>query len=371
MSAAKKKSSKSRVAFHKNRANRTRRTDLTRETFQDEDGAADLETGERVSGKGELNRFRTVVDDVSDDAETISGRILTAVGANQIRVQGEDNAVYLCSVRRVVRTRSREGRNAVVAGDIVQFNPTSSTEGVIERVVERRSALSRISRNQAHTIVANVDQMVIVASVSEPFLKPGLIDRFVCSSVKGNIKTLICINKIDLGKAHQLQRLVGQYAQMGYPVVMTNAIRGEGVEQLRRRLKGKETVFVGQSGVGKSSLLNAVQPGLALQTGSVSEDTSKGRHTTRVTQLLPLDGGGWIVDTPGIRSLQLWDIQKEEVEGTFRDFYSFVPYCHFPDCTHTHEDRCRVKRAVECGELSVIRYQSYLKIYTSDQRIRD
>jgi len=372
MAAAKKKSRKIRVAFHKNRGRRTRQTDLTRTTRDQQETVEDLETRERLSGKGALTRFRTIVTDADgsalardlSDTGCQSGRVLTAVGANQCRVQAASGQIYRCSIRRLIRTMKRDARNAVVAGDRVLFTPEDGLTGVIEQVEPRHSVLSRGSRSQAHVIVANVDQAVIVASIAEPPLKPGLIDRFLCSTEKGNIRGILCINKIDLGRVHLLQPLMGEYARLGYPVVLTNALSGEGIPELRALLKDRETVFTGQSGVGKSSLLNAIQPGLELATGTVSSETSKGRHTTRVTQLLQLEQGGWVVDTPGIRTLQLWDISREEVEGLFVEFRPHVPYCRFPDCTHRHERGCAVKRAVERGMLSVPRYESYLRIFS-------
>jgi len=376
MPAAKKKSKKIRVAFHKNRGKRARSPDLTRTSRENQEAVDDLHNHERLSGKGTLTRFRTIITSSTADEEpvrdidsqtTLSGRGLMAVGANQCRVQAESGEVYLCSIRRLIRTLARDGRNAVVAGDRVLFTPENTCTGVIERIEPRHSALSRVSRNKAHVIVANVDQAVIVASVAEPALKPGLIDRFLCSTEKGRIRGIVCINKIDLGQAHVLQPLVGQYARLGYPVIFTDALNGVGIPQLRALLHGQETVFAGQSGVGKSSLLNAIQPGLALSTGAISDDTSKGRHTTRVTQLLQMPGGGWVVDTPGIRSLQLWDITREEVEGLFVDFRPFVPHCRFPDCTHTHERSCAIKQAVDHGQLSIMRYQSYLRIFHGDE----
>jgi ribosome biogenesis GTPase len=297
--AADRKPRKIRIELRKNRGKRTRQSDLTR---SDLDEIEDLQSRERLSGKGELTRFRTIVADSGEsgaiplrdvDRENIlRGRVLMAVGANQCRVQTDSGKVYLCTVRRLVRTLARETRNAVVAGDRVLITPDGPETGVIERVEPRESALSRGSRHQAHVIVSNVEQAVIVASVAFPGLKPGLIDRFLCSIEKGGIRGIICLNKIDLGHPHLLQPLIGQYTQLGYPVILTDALHGQGIDELRELLKGRETVFTGQSGVGKSSLLNAVEPGLRLATGAVSHDTTKGRHTTRVTQLLPLTGGG-------------------------------------------------------------------------------
>lgn len=362
---------KVRVDFRKNRQNRPRQSDLTRQAEQDMESVSDLEGSERLSGKGELSRRRTVLADDErdqiDEALCRPGRVLSAIGSNQCRVQDlSTGQVFDCTVRRVVRTLLRESRNAVVAGDLVRLLPVEPTTGVIVRVEPRRTALSRVSRHAAHLIVANVDQAVIVASFAEPHPKPGLIDRFLCGAEKGGIQAIVCFNKADLGSRGDLQPIIGQYARLGYPVVVTNALSGEGIPQLRELLKGQETVFTGQSGVGKSSLLNALQPGWKLATSQVSQDSHKGRHTTRVAELFRLDSGGWVVDTPGIRQLQLWDVAKEEIEGLMIEFRPFVPLCKFPNCSHGHEADCGVRRAVERGMISPLRYQSYLRMHSDE-----
>ena len=363
-----------RVPFHKNRGKRRREGDLTRRVLEDPDAAADAESGERLTGKGQLTRHRTVVGSEQDEAliretgdrETETGRVLSAVGANHCRVQTADGLVIECTIRRVVRTLAREARNAVVAGDIVHFSRVDEHSGVIESVDPRKTTLSRGSRQKAHIIVANVDQAVIVASAAMPDLKLPLIDRFLCSTETGGIQGIVCINKCDLVPRERLQPIIGQYALIGYPVVLTNALTGEGIPELRRLLQGHETVFTGQSGVGKTSLLNAVQPGLGRAVGEVSSDTTKGRHTTRVAELMKLDGAGWVVDTPGVRQLQLWDVAREEVEGVFVEFRPYTARCRFPDCRHTHERGCGIKNAVTRGMISPLRYASYVRIVTGD-----
>ncbi len=171
------------------------------------------------------------------------------------------------------------------------------------------------------------------------------------------------MNKADLADPVELQPLVGAYAQLGITVLLTSATTGLGIGRLREQLRGRATVFSGQSGVGKSSLLNAVEPGLALAVKTVSEVNDKGRHTTTYAQLIKLAFGGWVVDTPGVRQLQLWDMRPEEVEGYFSEFRPFVPLCDFPDCTHTHETGCAVKDAVERQLISFRRYHSYLGMF--------
>jgi ribosome biogenesis GTPase len=176
------------------------------------------------------------------------------------------------------------------------------------------------------------------------------------------MRAIICINKIDLGERDKLQPVIDQYVQLRYPVVLTNANTEEGIPELRHWLRNRETVLTGQSGVGKSSLLNVLHPQLGQAVGVISRETRKGRHTTRVTELFPLPEGGWIVDTPGIRQLQLWDLSRAEVEGCFSEFEPFVAECRFPNCTHTHEQHCGVKEAVAQDRISPLRYASYVRI---------
>lgn len=373
-SMTKKRSSKIRVPFRKNRGKRVRSQQLTHEFLEDSPAQAD-DVPERLSGKGRLTRYRTIVGvegDGSgilreiDETACLEGRVLRAIGANRCDVQTARGSAYACTVRRVLRTILREARNAVVAGDRVWFQPTGPAEGVIERVEPRQSVFSRGAGQFEHVIAANVDQLLIVASAAAPPLKTTLIDRFLVSAGKGNVRPVICINKADLAEVGALEPIVALYRGLGYAVHVTSVVRGTGVEPLRQELLGRETVVGGQSGVGKSSLLNAIQPGLKLRTGQVSSDSGKGRHTTRVAELIPLEGGGWIVDTPGIRQMELWDVAPGEIEAYFVEFPPYVADCRFPDCTHTHESDCRIKEAVAAGEISRLRYESYLRMFLGD-----
>lgn len=371
---SKKRGKKIRVAFRKNREKRPRSQNLTRDALDahsDDQDSAD----ERISGRGQLTRYRTIVGVDSeqesiqreiDEQACLTGRVLRAIGANRCDVQTSAGQTYICSVRRVLRTMLRDSRNAVVAGDRVMFLPTGADEGVIERVEPRCTVLSRGSGRFEHIIAANIDQLAIIASASEPSLKPALIDRFLVSAARGGIRPLICINKADLVNADELESIVDLYTGLGYDIVRTVATGDVGIETLRRLLIGRETVFAGQSGVGKSSLLNAVQPGLGLRTSHVSDDSGKGRHTTRTTELIPLDSGGWVADTPGVRQMSLWDVAPEEVEAYFVEFPEYVADCRFPDCTHTHETGCTVKTAVAEGHISPLRYESYLRMFHND-----
>lgn len=376
---AKKKGKKIRVAFKKNRQKKVRKNKLSSHQVEEHVDSQYMDAGERLTGKGDLTRHRTVTgveqetDDGTafvidiDESNCLPGRVIRSQGLNSV-VQTEDGTRYDCTVRRLVRTMSRDDRNAVVAGDHVLIRPEGDeNQAVIERVEPRRSYLSRGSKRREHILVSNIDQAVIVVSADDPPLKPSLIDRFLISSEKGKIHSIICINKIDLVDPVELQPLIGVYAQLGYDIVLTSVVEGTGIPRLRSLLKGKQTVFSGQSGVGKSSLLNQVDSHLALETAAISQDSRKGRHTTRSAVLLEIATGGWVVDTPGIRQLQLWDVNPEEVEGFFREFHAFVPQCRFPDCSHTHETGCGIKRAVANDFISRQRYQSYLKIIAGDE----
>jgi ribosome biogenesis GTPase / thiamine phosphate phosphatase len=366
------KKKKTRVELRKNRTKPPRERDWTRGFAEHGYGEEATRTGERVRAKGDMSRKRTIISDDDgvdetrpkiDPAVHVPGRVLRVHGLSSV-VQTDDGRSFRCAVRRLLKSLASDERNVVAAGDRVWIRPSLGDEGFIERVEPRHGLLTRASRGREHVIVANVDQVVIVIALAEPALKPHLIDRYLASALQGNIRPIVCLNKVDLVDAAALQPMVGYYSQLGIPTLLTSATTGAGIDRLRRLLPGRETVFSGQSGVGKSSLLNALQPGLGLAVRSVSETTEKGRHTTTTAQLLPFEGGGWVVDTPGIRQFALWDIIAEEVEGFFAEFHAFVALCAFPDCTHTHEDRCAIKDAVQRRQISARRYFSYLGMCT-------
>ncbi len=377
MARKKKNKSKHRVDFRKNREARPRDQNLTRELDGDE-LAEDLDSSERISGKGKVSRRRTIVGEVDgdqilrevDESTCLRGRVLSSVGLNSI-VEGPDRKKYACTIRRVLRTLARDARNAVVTGDIVLFRQEGDDyQGVIERVEPRSGVLSRGSQQREHIIVSNVDQVVIVASAFDPPLKPGLVDRFLVSAEKGGVQSIVCINKVDLADQADLQPIAGIYGRLGYEVLLTSAETGQGIDQLRDLMADRETVLAGQSGVGKSSLLNAIQPSLQLATSGVSDWSGKGRHTTRRAVLMQLEFGGWVADTPGVRQFELWDVVSEEIEGHFIEFRSFVTQCRFPDCSHTHEHDCGVKDAVDKNLISILRYDSYLRLMGIEQGAR-
>lgn len=375
----KKKKNKSivRADFRKRHDSRTRKRDFTREFKAGDEQIENLRRDERISGKGDLTRKRTVSGAIVDE-ETggfqvelqidpnlcKTGRVISVHGLNSIvRTQEQQ---YTCAIRGVLKALSTDLQHVVVAGDKVTIQPIDEDTAVIVRVENRLNQLSRTSRQRQQIIVSNIDQVLVVASAAEPALKPNLIDRFLVSAEKARITPVIVINKIDLINSADLQPAIGVWGQMGYQILLVSATTGQGIESLKSIVRDKDSVVTGQSGVGKSSILNSIQPGLQLRVSKISTENQKGRHTTTAAKLIPLDFGGHLIDTPGIRQFQLWDVIAEEVGGYFRDIRPFITGCRFPDCTHTHEEECQVKYAVADGKIDVRRYESYCQIRSDD-----
>lgn len=370
-----KKRKKIRTEFKQKYDERIRRNDLTRDFQEEDDYQPETEQKERVSGKGRLARKRTIrgqeIETDSgkgilleiDEAKCLAGRVLSVHGLNSV-VEADSGRQFQCATRKLLKTISTDQRHVVVAGDRVQFIPSSdqSPNGLIVRIEPRTGIISRASRNRQHVIAANVDQMIIVGSAAMPDLKPHLLDRLLLTAEKSGIRPILCINKIDLIDWATIQPIIGVYAQLGYEVHQISATRGWNIDEVRRLLAAKRSVVVGQSGVGKSSLLNAIQPGLGLRVAEVSSENQKGKHTTTSARLIKLDMGGYIVDTPGIRQFELWDVVSDEVAGFFRELRPFADTCRFPNCSHTHEQDCRVKNAVADGDLDLRRYESFRQI---------
>ncbi|EMI57383.1 ribosome small subunit-dependent GTPase A [Rhodopirellula sallentina] len=391
-----KKKGKLRAEFRKKHQGRVRKRDLTRE-FRDDVSSRidDVEQGERLSGKGELTRRRTIAgaDNASagsdalqvnvrvDESQLTHGRVLSVHGL-QSKVLADDGRLYACAVRQVLKSLATDQRGVVVAGDRVWFRTEArdgdggqtarradevvTADGMIERIEPRHGIICRTSRGKQHVIVANVDAMLIIASAAEPGIKPVLIDRMLLTAAQCEIEPVVVINKIDLVDPVHLQSLVGVYASLGYRVLPTSATTGQNIEYLKAFLSNRQTALAGQSGVGKSSLLNAIEPGLALAVSSVSTENSKGRHTTTAAKLIPLEEGGAVFDTPGIRQFQLWDIQATEVAGLMPDLRPYVSGCRYPNCLHLHEDDCAVKDAVADGRIDARRYDAYCHLLEDD-----
>ncbi len=367
---------KIRIEFRKNRSSRRRDGNLTRALASDPDAVADRATGERLSGKGELSRKRTVVGDTADDGvdgfgvspsalDCWRGQVLHVHGLESL-VRGDDGRVARCTLRRVLRTLATDQRHPLAAGDWVRVRNTD--DGASIQTIEPRSrSLCRNSRGRRHVIVANVDQLIIVGSAAMPDLKPGLIDRLLVAAELAGIRPIIVVNKADLVPAATLVPLAGVFARMGYTFITCSVTSGLGLPRLAAELPGRVTAIVGQSGVGKSSLLNALDPALGLPVGEVSRDNEKGRHTTTTARLLPHCFNGSFVDTPGVRQFQPWEIVPAEVPAAFRDLRPLANLCRYPDCTHDHEADCAVKDAVADGLLDTRRWSSCLQLAAADR----
>jgi ribosome biogenesis GTPase len=215
-------------------------------------------------------------------------------------------------------------------------------------------------------MLANPDQVVLVFACAQPEPHLRMLDRFLVICEKQELPPLIVANKVDLVGLEAAKQIFGVYTDLGYPVLYTSVATKEGVEDLRARLVGKISALAGPSGVGKSSLLNTIQPDLGLAVRTVSQTTEKGRHTTVVRQLFPLVEGGYVADLPGLKSLALWDTEPEELDGYFPELRDLVSQCQFNDCTHRSEPGCAVRRAVEAGQVTPARYDSYLRLRYGD-----
>ncbi len=285
------------------------------------------------------------------------GRVVS-IGGEGVWVDSENGKV-LCSLKGLLKKEKMQAKNILAVGDMVRF----SDDGAIAHIEERYSFLARtdISGKKEQLIAVNVDQAIISVSVVNPVLKPALVDRYLIAAERGRMHPVIVVNKIDLLQDHpeekaRYQEFLACYEQLGFPILSVSSAQGIGIEALRALLKGKTSVFSGQSGVGKSSLINACY-GLNLKTGGLAQKTAKGTHTTTVAELLALPGGGYCVDTPGIRSFGIWKLELADVTTHFCDLQAYA--CKYPDCRHVAEPGCGVLRALEQGELSSIRYESY------------
>jgi len=259
---------------------------------------------------------------------------------------------------------------------------------MIEEIAERERALARLAppprgrgsrrwnrdgylAEREQIIFANPDQAVFVFSCAEPAPRLRMLDRLLVGAEIKHIPVVVCANKIDLVGLDEARARFGIYAEIGYPLLYTSAVDGDGIGELRGTLQGHISALVGPSGTGKTSLLNAMQPGLGMRVRGVSQATSKGRHTTVVPQLVSLDVGGWVADTPGLRALALFDVDPEEIDACFPDIAPLVADCQFSDCTHTVEPGCAVVQAVEEGWVSQHRYESYVRLREEHQKLAD
>jgi ribosome biogenesis GTPase len=337
---------------------------------------------QRVMRRGEQERRAMVeaqasatLESVDEDAvqttwedEAAAGEmgLVLEVSSSVYRV-AVDARVLLCSLRGSLTVEETGFTNRVAAGDRVRVTTPGGNRGVIEAILPRRSALARPDPFHPHrkqVIVANADQLLIVVSWLEPPLWHALIDRYLIGAERNRLVPTLCVNKIDLAENRsEVRASVAPYRALNYRVLLASAVTGEGVEALRAQVRGKTTVLAGMSGVGKSSLLQAMNPGLDLRTGGVSDHWGgQGRHTTSQVNLFALDDATYVADTPGIREFAVAGLPPRELLDFYPEIAELTARCRFRDCSHTHEPGCAVKAALERGELSETRYHNYCQI---------
>lgn len=293
--------------------------------------------------------------------------VVVATRGRLFEVRAEDGDHYHCEVRRRVKGES-DRTTPVAVGDDVEFTRTHEGGGAIDRVIPRRSAFVRPATGDSdvmQVIAANLDQLAVVTSVKSPPLKTGLIDRCLIAAYLGSMEPMIVINKIDLHCDESLEEVIQTYRECEYAVFPVSAKEGTGLDDLRRALVDHRTLFAGHSGVGKSTLLNTLIPGLDLKTLKISQSTKRGRHATTSIELFELPQGGFVVDSPGLKVMGLWEVTVEELPHYWPEFEPFARECRFQPCSHTHEPGCAVKKAVRNRRIAQFRWDNYCSIAAS------
>lgn len=288
-----------------------------------------------------------------------SGRLIKGIGGfYYVDINGE---IFECKARGLFRKK----KVVPVVGDYVEIDiiDEENKKGVIEKIDTRHNELIRPS-------VSNIDQAIVVFAVTQPDPHLSLLDRFLVLAESQKLNIIICLNKIDLLKEEEYREIVNIYTSAGYKVILTSSKQNIGISDLREELKNKTTVFAGPSGVGKSTLLNYIHPGLKLQTGEISIKIARGKHTTRHAELMAVEEDGWVVDTPGFSSLNMDFIHEDDLHFHFPEFVPYMDNCKFNSCKHINEPSCGVKEAVTLGKISKNRYTSYIQFIDEIRKSR-
>lgn len=307
-------------------------------------------------------------------AQALSAKNAAKIG----KMRPQPDKMFLSS-RRIERIEKRDSAEnplptRLSVGDYVKFRRLDAHTGLIEEILPRQSELVRKDASSnarkivQQTMLANLDQVVLVFAVALPEPHFGMLDRYLTICESAELKAVFCLNKADLPHDQSVEESAELYNGLGYTVIWTSTVTEQGIEELKSLLKEHTSLFSGPSGVGKSSLVNVIEPGMAIRTGMVSDVTGKGRHTTTGSQLYPLTGGGWLADSAGIRALAAWNIPPEELASCFVEFRPYLGECEYADCTHIEEEGCAIIQAVEDSVIDERRYRSYMRIYNEDER---
>lgn len=307
------------------------------------------------------------------------GLVIKSTGS-WFTVEAENGELYECKIKGNFRIKDIKSTNPVAVGDRVSFNVQSKSNekniGLITSISERKNYIIRRSQNlskQSHIIAANIDQAVLVATLAYPLTTTTFIDRYLASAEAYRIPVLIVFNKTDRLNDEQqnlLRSLIDVYTKIGYPCISTSATTFHGIESLKKALKNKINVFNGHSGVGKSTLINILEPGLKLKTMDISDIHNTGKHTTTFSSLYKLHFGGYIIDTPGIKAFGMLEMEAWEISHYFPEIFKISANCQYGNCSHTHEPECAVKNAVEHNEIARSRFNSYLGLLEADDKYR-
>jgi ribosome biogenesis GTPase / thiamine phosphate phosphatase len=299
--------------------------------------------------------------------ETVSGWV-SRFQSGFYTIQTENGKV-VCVLRGRLKRRTVQG-DVISIGDRVKISLLSDGTGAVEEIEPRHSELVRLDPTPRgafrQILLSNPDQVVAVFACTQPEPHLRMLDRFLVISEKQKLNAIIVANKVDLMGVRNAKKIFEVYPKLGYPVIYTSAKDGTGLKDFKKVLIGKISALAGPSGVGKSSLLNAIQPGLGLAVREISAWNDRGKHTTVVREMFSVEGGGYVADLPGLRKLSLWDTQPEELDGYFPELRGLVSQCQFNDCTHFEEPGCAVMKAVEDGSVSAERYESYVRMRLGD-----
>ncbi len=301
------------------------------------------------------------------------GIVVKSTGSSYL-VYTDDGNMQECIIKGNFRIKGIKSTNPVAVGDYVQISVASAdVPAYIVDIEERRNYIIRRSSNlskQSHILACNLDLCLLVVTINHPETSTVFIDRFLASARAYRIPVTLLFNKVDLYNETEIQRLdelIDLYKSVGYDCLVCDALHGKGIDEIRAQLKDKITLISGNSGVGKSTLINNLLPNLNLKTSKISEKHNTGMHTTTFSEMFQLPDGGWIIDSPGIKGFGMYDMNPEEISHYFPEIFKCSENCKYGNCTHTNEPQCAVKRAVETGEINISRYASYLSMLEDNE----